>query len=75
MCGLAAANWQMVRMALPSFRYSIAHLLSQFGTAADLRAWIKARKAEAEAERAARAEDDPGAGVARDRAGRFRKKC
>ena len=40
---------------------------------ADLRAWIATRKAEAEAERAARAAGEPGAVAARDRAGRFRK--
>ena len=42
---------------------------------ADLLAWIAARKAEAAAERAARAAGEPVA-VARDRAGRFlRKRC
>ena len=40
---------------------------------ADLWAWIAARKAEATAERAARAAGEPGAVAVRDRAGRFRK--
>ena len=41
---------------------------------ADLRTWIAARKAEAAAERAARAAGEPGTVAARDRAGRFRKR-
>lgn len=45
------------------FRYDVA----------DLRAWIEARKAQAEAERVARAAGEPGVVAARDRAGRFRK--